>query len=457
MTTPQGADRKVQVNVVGQIDDNLQRELDRFNRTLGRTEDTAGRVTDEADDLGRELRQLDRRLDDVGDDTGRTISRMDRLRGLMRNVGGPASRVAVGGLASVAAGVGVLGVGFARANERFQEYNRLSQETGVSLEELQRLSAGAAAAGLEVEQSIDRASAAVREYNLRLGEYQSLQSGQFVELAELGIDPETVSEFASTSERYIAILETIRQVSRERGEATAAVVADLLVGGAEAEEALALATASSERFRAYTQNVRDARVISDESQRRFREANIAFNQLQQSMDTLITEATSPLAEELGNVAERARPFVDELTDFAANSEGLEQVSQEIGNLLDGLLEFAQEEDTLATIELGLRGLARGLSLLDDALRLSQIGLLIRGATQLGGFISQESEDFNQQQVDAAVARIAAGRPLLPGQESIVRDRVANTPDITVNVQVGNSQVATVFGADVESSITRTDY
>lgn len=140
MTTP---NREVRVDVVGEVDSNLQRELDRFNRTVGD-------VDDSADDLNRELRETDTAFENVQQSARNTEAELDNssfgidgiqdaagalgegpegLIGLLRQ-GGPVAAIAGG---AIAAGMAVAVAELERTNQALE--NALAQ-----IEELQNLS-----------------------------------------------------------------------------------------------------------------------------------------------------------------------------------------------------------------------------------------------------------------------------------------------------------------------------
>lgn len=338
------------------------------------------RGTDEYRQLERQIRDTRLEADRLNQELGQQQGHWQRLQQHQSRLG-RVSAVGIGAiggaLAGVSAQIAVLG----------PQYSRLlvvAEETGLSLEQLQRFQLVSQAAGFELD------AEEFREINIRLGEARAeteraLREGGEFATASIGAAGEALRDLGLdardlTGRDLPAILDALGGVDRELRQ----FYADEIFGGALGERILPLFSLPPE-LRAQLDEIT---VSSEGTARAFQRAYVDQLALRRGMGELAAVVGADLLPVMTQFVEAITPMVGAFTEFVANNPAVVGAVAGLGAAFAGITSALWLLNAALAVRAALSGPA-GWAALGVAAAVG--GATIIGGAYLGSRLGQDDD------------------------------------------------------------------
>ena len=296
----------------------LETEVERVNRELR----GARRGTEEYARLERQLRDSRIEADRLNDSLSEQNTRVKAVNQGIERLGQVAtvSAAAVGGVfVGLIAQVETLG-------PKFSQLLLTSRETGIEIEQIQRIQLAAAATGFDLD------AEEFRELNIRLGEARSetlraLQEGRDITTASIGAGGEALRDLGLDATQITGrdlplILDRLEQVDQQRRQ----FYADEIFGGALGERLLPILNLPPE----LREQIDGISVASEETAKQFQAASVHTLAFRRAAGTTAATLGTSLLPALTSSLDAVRPLLEGFRDFASENPRVLQGAVALG-------------------------------------------------------------------------------------------------------------------------------
>ena len=386
------ATRSISVVLSARDDGSVGRVFGRVSRELQGTADQLSEVRSEQRQLTRELRgvergsdayrDLERRIEDAKREAQRLTSEMEEQQRQWGRLTGRADQfgqVARASMAGVAVAAGALILTVNQVGERMTQALAITDETGLAIEDIQRLQNALQAVGRDLDAND------LQEFAVRIGDaQQQMTEGVgpvFEALTRLGLP---IRELGAKD--LPLVIERLQQIP---DAATRAFEADEILGG-QLAESLRFYWALPDDVR---EGLEEVRVLTRAEAEELARAGAAAKAAGQELQQLGVAAVAGLLPALEGILEVVQPIVRGLGEFASANPALVQSLAALGSAVAGITTVLWAFNAAKAAALALSG-PQGWAILGAAAGLLAVGGIAYG---IGRGAAREREAEAQEQ------------------------------------------------------------